>query len=310
MLDQTANPAPHDAVIIGGSYAGMAAAMQLARARRRVAIIDTGKPRNRFASHAHGVLALDGRPGAEIAALARAQLCAYPGVTFHDDEATAAERGERGFIVRTRAGAALHGRRLILAHGVAEDLPDVKGVAERWGRTALHCPYCHGYELEGGHIGVLATAPHSAHYAMLIADWGDVTLFLNNALELESDIRARLDKRGVRIEATPIDALEGEAPDLSGARLIDGRLVPLKAIFVGARFKSANTLAHDLGCTFEDTPMGAIIATDWLKQTNVPGVFAAGDAARAMTNITLAAADGVMAGIAAHRALVEEESEA
>lgn len=298
----------HDAVIIGGSYAGLSAAMQLVRARRRVLVIDDNRPRNRFAARAHGVMGRDGVPGAEIAAEARAQVAAYPTAAFRMTEAVDAQPVDGGFAVTLSDGTRTSGRRLILAHGVQDVLPDLPGVKERWGRTALHCPYCHGYEIGGGPIGVLGSGPMSAMKALLIADWGQTVLFLNGAVQPDADEARRLAKRGVVVEPVPVVALEGEAPTLSGARLADGRLIPLRAVFVGGQVRQNGSLAQTLGCAMDETPMGTIIRVDEMKQTTTPGVFAAGDVARAMSNVTLASADGVMAGVGLHRSLIEEDA--
>lgn len=298
---------PHDAIIIGGSYAGLNAAMQLARARRRVLVIDDNRPRNRFAARAHGVMGRDGMPGSEIAAEARAQVAAYPTAAFRRGEVVDARSGACGFEVDLADGSRVAGRRLLLAHGVQDVLPDLPGVQERWGRTVLHCPYCHGYEIGGGPIGVLGAGPMSVHQAIMVAEWGQVVLFLDGKLEPDSDQRRTLEKRGVTVEPTPVTALEGQGSGLDGARLADGRLIPLKAVFVGPRLRLNGGLAQTMGCEIEETPIGEIIRTDDMKQTTVPGVFAAGDAARMMSNVTLAAADGVMAGIGLHRSLIEED---
>jgi len=299
---------PHDAIIIGGSYAGLNAAMQLARARRRVLVIDDNRPRNRFAARAHGVMGRDGVPGSEIAAEARAQVSAYPTAAFRRGEVVNARQGRCGFEVDLADGERVTGRRLMLAYGVHDVLPDLPGVKERWGQTVLHCPYCHGYEIGGGPIGVLGAGPMSVHQAVMVAEWGQVVLFLDGKLEPDADQSRMLARRGVTVEATPVAALEGEGPALDGARLADGRLIPLKAVFVGPRLRLNGDLAQALGCEIEETPIGEMIRTDEMKQTTVPGVFAAGDAARLMSNVTLAAADGVMAGIALHRSLIEEDA--
>ena len=299
---------PHDAIIIGGSYAGLNAAMQLARARRRVLVIDDNRPRNRFAARAHGVMGRDGVPGSEIAAEARAQVAAYPTATFRRGEAVDARQGACGFEVDLADGGRVTGRRLMLASGVQDILPELPGVKERWGQTVLHCPYCHGYEIGGGPIGVLGAGPMSVHQAVMVAEWGQVVLFLDGKLEPDADQARMLARRGVIVEATPVTALEGQGPALDGARLADGRLIPLKAVFVGPRLRLNGDLAQSLGCEIEDTLLGQMIRTDDLKQTTIPGVFAAGDAARMMSNVTLAAADGVMAGIGLHRSLIEEDA--
>lgn len=307
MRTATKSP-PHDAVIIGGSYAGLSAAMQLARARRRVLVIDDGRPRNRYASHAHGVLANDGRPGAEITRTAREQLQAYPTATIRVGEAVETVRTDDGFLVTLAEGEAVTGRRLILAHGVEDMLPDIPGVRERWGVTALHCPWCHGYEIGGGAIGVLGRGPMAAHYASVVSEWGETTLFLAPDVILSADEASVLEKRGVAIERTAIAALEGAAPELSGVRLADGSFMALKALFVGASVRQTNRFAEALGCEMTDTPMGRIVKVDAQQRTTQAGVFAAGDAARAAGNITLASADGVLSAYGVFQSLLEEET--
>ncbi|MFZ4164909.1 NAD(P)/FAD-dependent oxidoreductase [Brevundimonas sp. NPDC058933] len=301
------NPMPHDAVVIGGSYAGLSAALQLVRARRRVLVIDDNRPRNRFAARAHGVLSHDGRPGAEIAAAARAQVAAYPTAAFRMAEAVDVSRIDGGFSVAFADGTKTLGRRLILAHGVEDVLPEIPGVKERWGRTALHCPWCHGYEIGGGPIGVLGRGDHAVAYATIVAEWGQVFLFMDPAGLSQDDARV-LARRGVTIEPTPIERLEGEAPTLTGARLTDGRFIPLKAIFVGASVRQSSGFAESLGCEMTDSPVGRIVKVDAQQQTSQPGVFAAGDLARPASNITLATTDGMLAAHGAFRSLIEEET--
>lgn len=302
-----------DVIIIGGSFAGLSAALQLARTRRAIALIDAGSPRNRFASHAHGVLGHDGKPGSTILAEARAQLDAYPNVTQLVANVRHAEAlpGEKtAFSVVLDDGKVIEGRRLILATGVRDVLPEIAGVAERWGQTVLHCPYCHGYEIGGGSIGVLGRLPASAHQASLIADWGDVTLFTAGMPPLDDDALQLLARRRVRLESVAVTAIEGEATTISGARLADGRLVPLRALFLAAPVQQASALAAQLGCVLEEGMMGPIVQVDAMKLTSVPGVHAAGDAARAMANITFAMADGVMAAVGAHHGLITEDGQA
>lgn len=296
-----------DVVIVGGAYAGLAAGLQLGRARRSTVIIDDNRPRNRFASHAHGVLAQDGRPGREILAQARTQVAAYPTVRFRPGEAVQARRLDDGFEIALADGGVARGRRLILAHGVEDVLPDLAGVKERWGVTALHCPWCHGYEVDRGPIGVLWRGSLTPHYAQIVAEWGQVTLFMGPDDSLSDQDAAALARRGVAIERTPLRALEGPGSALDGARLADGRLIPLKAIFVGAQLRQANRLAEALGCEMTETPIGTVVAVDGQQQTSQPGVFAAGDMARAASNITWAVADGMTAAHGAFRSLLEAE---
>jgi len=297
----------HDAIVVGGSFAGLSAATQLARARRQVLVVDTAQPRNRFSPAAHGILGHDGKPPAAILETARAQLAAYPTSAFRNDEATYAAARDGGFDVTLASGTVVHARRLVLATGVIDVLPDIPGLRERWGATVLHCPYCHGYETAGGRLGMLATSDASLHVASLLPDWSnDVTLFTNGAFDLTADQRAALAARGVRIDARRVAELVGQGRALAGVQLEDehGRtLVGLEALFVSPRTRVASPLAEQLGCAFDEAPSGLIVRTDARKETTVPGVYAAGDAALARHNATFASADGVMAGVSAHQSL-------
>jgi alkyl hydroperoxide reductase subunit AhpF len=180
-----ASPDRYDVVVAGGSWAGLSAAMQLARARRRVLVVDAGRPRNRFAHSSHGFLGQDGRTPAEILATARAQVLAYPTAGLRRDEATRAVRRDGGdFELALASGGSVHARRLVLATGIVDELPGLPGLRERWGVSVLHCPYCHGYEVADRRLGVLAVGETSVHQALLLPDWSaDVTLFTNGAVE-------------------------------------------------------------------------------------------------------------------------------
>lgn len=294
----------HDVTIIGGSYAGLAAALQLGRARRSVLIIDAGQRRNRFAHHAHGFLGQDGVSPAEIAANARAEVLKYPTVRWLDATVSEAKGASGGFTVRA-GGEDYQSRRMILATGVRDQLPDVPGLTERWGETVFHCPYCHGYELgKNSKLGALATSPLSIHHAVLAAEWGaSMTLFLNQALELDADQVALLNQRGIRVERSRVVAAEGAASAVE-LRLEDGRTTRLDGLFVATRTAIDNPFAGQLGLQIEEGLAGPFYKTDSTKETTVPGVFACGDAALAMGSVSFAVADGVMAGIAAHRSLV------
>ncbi len=291
----------YDVVVIGGSYAGMAAALQLARARRTVLVVDAGQRRNRFASSSHGFLTQDGRSPDVIAAQAREQLLAYPTVTWRNGSATRVAPKAHGFTVHIDGDVKALARRLILATGVIDELPQLPGVQERWGRSIFHCPYCHGYELNQGRLGVLAAAPISMHQALLVPEWGAVTLFTNQAFEPDAQQLAQLQARSVVIERTPVSAIAGER---AAVQLSDGREVELDGLFILARMRMGSPIAQQLGCAFEEGPLGAIIKTDAVKETTIPNVFACGDAARAMASVSLAVADGAMAGISAHQSLV------
>jgi thioredoxin reductase len=295
-----------DAIIIGGGFAGLSAAMQLARARRRILVADAGLPRNRFADASHGFFGQDGRAPARIAQEATCQVAAYPTVEIARGEALEAQALPGGFAVTVAGARRVTARRLVLATGVIDILPEIPGLKERWGSSVLHCPYCHGYEHRDRPLGVLAGHPMSAHQAAMIPDWGPTTLFTQGLFAPDDEQRALLDARGVVIEPIPVVALLGGTANLEGVRLADGRVVAMEGLFVAPAQRMASPLAEQLGCAFDDGPMGPIIRTDAWKATTVPGVYAAGDAARPMQNATFASADGVLAGVAAHQSLVRD----
>ncbi len=299
----------HDAIIVGGSFAGLSAAMQLGRARKSVLVIDSGRPRNRFSAASHGFFGQDGASPAAMIAGARRQVAAYPSIQFADDKAVQASRDDTGFAVTLAGGTVAHSRKLVLAFGLQDVLPDLPGLRERWGRTVLHCPYCHGYELDRAPLGVLALGPMAAHQAIIVADWGPVTLFTDGRDDLDADTRSKLARRAVTIEPARVVALEGETPALAGVRLADDRLVPVAALFIGAPTRLGSPIAEQLGCAVESNPFGLMLVTDTTKQTTVPGVYAAGDVAMAAANVTLASADGVMAGVQLHQALIAESAQ-
>jgi thioredoxin reductase len=294
----------YDAIIVGGSFAGLSAGLQLARARRSILVIDEGKRRNRFSSHSHGFLGQDGREPAAIVAEAKAQLLAYPTVAWRDARAGEAGIEGEGFSIVDSGGDQHRAKRLLLATGVRDELPAIPGLKERWGKSVLHCPYCDGYELGGGRLGVLASGSFSALKAALVADWGEVTLFLNGEAEPDAEASALLERRGVAVERTPVAAAEGDGTAMAGLRLADGRLAPVKALFVAAGICPASPLAEELGCAFEDGPFGPLLRVDGMKQTSVAGVYAAGDAATARHSVALAVADGVLAGTGLHVSLL------
>jgi len=293
----------HDVIIIGGSYAGLSAALQLGRARRSVLIIDEGKRRNRFASHSHGFLTQDGVDPAVIAAEARAQVMKYGTVSWLSarvESAMPLSAGQEARFEVVANGERHLARRLLLATGVRDIMPEIAGLSERWGKTVFHCPYCHGYELNQGKIGVIAGSELSMHQALLLPDWGPTTLLLNSAFEPDEDQQQSLSARGVTIERSPIEAITGDAD----VRLADGRVLAFAGLFAMARFEVASPIASDLGIDFDEGPIGSVIRTGEMKETSMPGVFACGDAARPMASVALAVGDGNVAGAAVHRSLL------
>ncbi|HEX4513639.1 MAG TPA: NAD(P)/FAD-dependent oxidoreductase [Polyangiaceae bacterium] len=283
----------HDVIIVGGSYAGLAAAMQLGRARRDVLVIDGGKRRNETVAHAHGLLGFDGEAPAAIAARGREQVRKYPTIAFTDGEVVEARREGDGFVVHTK-DASFGTRKLILATGVRDELPEIPGLRERWGQTAFSCPYCDGYERKMGKLGVVASADIAPHYAVIVSQWGsETTLF--------ADVDA---PAGIRVERDPIAAV-GDAA--AGIEVVTrgGKRYELAGLFVGTHVRLPGDFASTLGLELETFPNGSFYKTDpRTKETSAPGVYAAGDASTPMHALSFAIADGARAGIGAHASLV------
>jgi len=290
-----------DAIVVGGSYAGLSAALQLARARRKILVIDAGQRRNRFAATSHGFLGQDGRAPGDIVADARAQLAAYTTVEFADDHVEMVGKTDDGFSAKTAANGDFEARRLILATGVADELPDVPGLRERWGKSIFHCPYCHGYELDQGPVGVLAVSDLSMHHALMLPDWGPTTLFLNGTFIPDTEQLAQLQRRGTKVESEPVVRICGERADVE---LRDGRVIQLAGLFTMSRISPASPLATQLGCALEEGPAGLLVKTNAVKETTVPGVFACGDATRSFSSVAIAVADGATAGAGTHHSLI------
>lgn len=291
-----------DAIVVGGSYAGLTAATFLARGLHSTCVIDAGAPRNRFSPAAHGFFGQDGAKPADMIRLARDQLARYPGVTSVDGLVTRGRKTGHGVTVVLDTGEEVSARKLIIAAGVRDDLPDIPGLAERWGASVLHCPYCHGYEFAGQRLGVLGLGSISEHQALMIPNWGPTTYFADGQA-VSAELEAKLAAKDVEVETSPVSALEGEGPALSRVRLADGRQVPLDALYI-APVPRPNILAEQFGCEHDEGPFGLMVRIDAANMTSVPGVYAAGDLARQPSNAMLAAADGVRAGSAVSQALI------
>ncbi|MEM8569359.1 MAG: NAD(P)/FAD-dependent oxidoreductase [Pseudomonadota bacterium] len=290
----------YDVIIIGGSYGGIAAALQLVRARRAVLVIDAGAPRNRFAAHSHGYLGQDRVPPGEISALARRELGAYPTLTWIEGEAVAMDGAREAFQISLRDGQTVEGRRVLFATGSRDPLPEIPGLKDRWGISVFHCPYCHGYELSDRRIGVIGTEPMSVHQAELLADWGDVTFFPNETITVDRDAHDALKARNVAIVEGAIARITG----IADIALENGQTLAFDGLFIITATVQASSIPADIGAALQETPLGTIIETSETNETSVQGVYACGDAATMPQFVSSAVGDGAMAGVHIHHSLV------
>jgi thioredoxin reductase len=285
-----------DVVVVGGGAAGLNAALVLARARRRVAVVDAGDPRNAPSAHMHGFLSRDGMPPAQLLAVGRTEVAGYGGELVADRVV----RIDEGFAVHLAGGATLGARRVLVATGLRDELPDVPGLGERWGRDVLHCPYCHGYEVRDRQIGVLS----SLHLGLLLPEWSADVVFFPHRNELTADERERLVARGVHIVDGEVTGLAVDGDALRGVELADGRVVPRAALFVGPRFVPRHELLAGLGCASGDD--GRVL-TDPTGRASVPGVWAAGNVVDPRAQVVTAAGMGSAAAIALNTDLLQDD---
>ncbi|HEX2312293.1 MAG TPA: NAD(P)/FAD-dependent oxidoreductase [Thermomonospora sp.] len=291
----------YDVVVVGGGAAGLNAALVLGRSRRRVAVVDAGEPRNAPAAHMQGFLSRDGMPPAALLEVGREEVARY-GVTMIEGRV---DHIEPGFDVHLTGGPVVRARRVVVATGLRDELPDIPGLRERWGRDVLHCPYCHGYEVADEPLGVLGTGPNSLHQALLIRQWSeDVVLFAEESMNLTDEGRLQLKARGVRVYEGEVKRLVVDDDALRGVELAEGAVVPRRAVFVAPRMVPRDTLLTDLGCDRNED--GWVIA-DPSGRTSVPGVWAVGNVIDPRAQVITAASEGSLAAIAINTDLMDEE---
>jgi thioredoxin reductase len=302
----------YDVVVIGGGAAGLAGAVALARSRRSVLVIDAGDPRNAPAGHVHNFLTRDGVPPAQIYAAGRGEVTRYGG-RVETGRVTALRRDGERFAVQADSWP-VAARRLLVATGLRDELPDVPGLAARWGLDVLHCPYCHGWEVSGRRIGILATGPAAVHQALLFRQLSpDVAVLQHTGPRPTAEQRARLDARGIAIVEGTVEEVEAGARGLTGVRLVGGRRVALDAVVVAPRLTARAELLAPLGLQPSEVRLdghlvGTRIEAGPAGATAVPGVWAAGNLTDLQAQVVTAAAAGLAAGAAINLDLVLEEA--
>ena len=289
----------YDVIIVGGGAAGLSAALVLGRARRRVALVDAGAPRNAPASHMQGYLSRDGLPPLALVAIGRQEAASY-GVALLDGRVTSVDAD---LVVSLADGRSLSGRRLLLTTGLVDVLPEIPGVRERWGRDLLHCPYCHGWEVRDEPLGVLGTHPAAVQHALLIRQWSEDVAYFPHVQALSDDDEARLSARGVAIERGRVHRLV-VVDDLLRGIQVDDRVVARTAVFVRPGHRSRSDLAASLGC---ETDADGLAVVDRTGRTSVDRVWAAGNATNPRAQVITAAGEGSAAAIAINNDLVDED---
>jgi thioredoxin reductase len=306
MLHHEASSNRFDVAIIGGGAAGLSAALVLGRSRRRVLVAHSGPTRNAPADAAHGFLTRDGTPPRDLLATGREQLKPY-GVVIRDERAVTADRAAGGFAVALEDGSRIQARKLILATGVRDVLPEIPEFEELWGRGVFHCPYCHGWEVADEPLGLYGRGERGFELARLLRGWShDLVLFTDGPAELSDEQRAQLKTNEITVREERVVRLVGESGRLTAVVLDGGGSVPRSGLFLKPAHELRSDLAQHLGCAL--TSDGLIEANDH-GLTTVPGVYVAGDAGPNMQQLITAAASGAKAAIALNHELLTENFE-
>ncbi|MFC0627721.1 NAD(P)/FAD-dependent oxidoreductase [Kribbella deserti] len=300
----------YDVVVIGGGAAGLAGAQALARFRRRVLVIDAGNPRNAPADGVHNYLGHDGRPPRELLAIGREELERY-GAEVRQGEVQSIEPG---FRVTLADGTAVEARRLLVTTGLQDELPDIPGLAERFGRDVLHCPYCHGWEVRDQAIGVIATSAMALHQVEMFRQLSDdVTLFLHTAPEPSEEDWERLAARGISVVTGKVEGLEITEDRISGVRLSTGQVIPRQALAIAPRFTARADVLKQLGLEpvqmlAGDYVIGSYIPAEPDGRTSVPGIWVAGNVSDLRAQVISSAAAGLGAGASINMDLIAEDT--
>lgn len=308
-FDPAQDPTEPDVVVIGGGAAGLAGALQLSRQRRSVLVLDAGQPRNAPAAHMHGYLGLDGTSPLDLLTRGREEVEGYGGL-IRAGRVAAVEKDER-FTVTLADGAVVRARQVLVATGLRDGLPEVTGLAQRWGRDVIHCPYCHGYEVRDQQLVVLATSPMSTHQALLSRQLTDRVTLIEQGAGPDAEQRRLLAARGIEVVEAPAEEILVEDDRLTGVRLRDGRILAAEAVVVATVMTARIDFLAPLGLLPEPMPMGtgSTLPAEPMGATAVAGLWAAGNARDASAQVGAAMAQGAMAGAQINAALVMEEAQ-
>ncbi len=296
-----------DVAVIGGSFAGLTATLHLARARKSVALFDNGKTRNRFSAHAHNFLGQDGKAPSAIRMAGRENVLAYPSVTLFEDTVTDVTNDD---LFTLHANQTIRARRLILAHGMRDLLPAIPGLSDCWGKSAIACPFCDGFEKADAPTGFLLTDPNMAEHVLMLQNWSSDMMLFTNDLSLTDDVRVNLTAKGIAVKDGTVTSIRHENGQITHLVLDTGEAVARATLYLASPFELSSDIGPKLGCELVETPFGSHLKVDAMMRTSVPNVFAAGDVTRQMFGANFAVADGAMAGSACVHSLIFDQASA
>ncbi|NAS13968.1 NAD(P)/FAD-dependent oxidoreductase [Poritiphilus flavus] len=298
-------PNTFEVIIIGGSYAGLSAAMALGRSLRKTLVIDSGKPCNRQTPHSHNFLTQDGQKPSDIARLARKQVEAYDSVSFLNELATDGKKTTYGFEIRTESGKAFQAKKLIFATGIKDIMPDIKGFAECWGISVIHCPYCHGYEFRSRKTAIMANGDRAFHLASMVNNLTeDITILTMGRAEFSPEQLQKLEKNSVRIVEEKLSEIEHEHGHLSALHFKGGKMQHFDALYASIPFEQHTDLPGKLGCELTED---GYIKIDDFQNTSAEGIFACGDNTSYFRSVAQAVSTGNATGAYVNRELTEEQ---
>ncbi len=294
----------YDVIIIGGSYSGLSAALALGRALRNILIIDSGKPCNAQTPYSHNFITQDGKTPSEISALAKQQVQKYTNIKFYDGLAISGVKTENGFDIKTQSNDIFSAKKLIFATGIKDIMPDIKGIAECWGISVLHCPYCHGYEVRQEKTAILGNGDYGFDFSRLISNWTkDLTLLTNGKVNLEKEQIEKLQKHNITIIEKEVKNVEHQQGQIEAVIFKDGSQIPIKAVYTKLPFAQHCEIPTQLGC--ELTEQG-YIKVDAFQKTNIHGIYACGDNTTSLRSVSNAVAMGTLAGATLNREMIED----
>lgn len=298
------NETEYEVIIIGGSYSGLSAAMALGRSLRKTLVIDSGKPCNEQTPHSHNFLTQDGKSPKEIAESAQKQVSEYETVHFHKGKAIDAKKSENSFEIITEKGEKFHSKKLIIATGIVDEIPDLKGFKESWGISLIHCPYCHGYEYKGKKTGIIANGDKAVHISSLVKNLTeDVTILTQGKANFTDEQLEKLKRNNIQIIESEISELKHDNGIVESIIFSDQTEIKFEAVYGAFPFHQHSEIPKNLGCEF--TEFGHI-KTDQFQKTNIPGIFVCGDNSSMMRSVSNAVMTGNVAGAMVNMELVTD----